>query len=65
MKRSRFSDELTIGILKENRAGLPAMELCRKYGISDATFHTWRKKFGAWTCRRPGDWRCWRRRTRV
>ena len=46
MKRSRFSDEQIIGILKEHQTGLPAAELCRKYGISDATFYTWRKKYG-------------------
>jgi putative transposase len=46
MKRSRFSDEQIIGILKEHQAGLSATELCRKYGISDATFYTWRKKYG-------------------
>jgi len=40
MKRSRFSDEQIIGVLKEHRAGLSANELCRKYGISDATFYT-------------------------
>jgi putative transposase len=46
MKRSRFSEEQIIGILKEHSAGLSATELCRKYGISDATFYTWRKKYG-------------------
>jgi putative transposase len=46
MKRSRFSDEQIIGILKEHQAGMSAADLCRKYGISDATFYTWRKKFG-------------------
>ena len=46
MKRSRFSDEQVIGILKEHQAGLSAVELCRKYGISDATFYTWRKRYG-------------------
>jgi putative transposase len=46
MKRSRFSDEQIIGILKEHQAGLSAAELCRKHGISDATFYTWRKKYG-------------------
>lgn len=46
MKRSRFSEEQIIGILKEHEAGLSATELCRKYGISDATFYTWRKKYG-------------------
>ena len=46
MKRSRFSDEQIIGILKEHQAGLSAAELCRKYGISDAAFYTWRKRYG-------------------
>jgi putative transposase len=46
MKRSRFSEEQIIGILKEHRAGMSAAELCRKHGISDATFYTWRSKYG-------------------
>ena len=46
MKRSRFSDEQIIGILKEHQAGHPASELCRNYGISDATFYKWRSRFG-------------------
>jgi len=46
MKRSRFSDEQIIGILKEHQAGFPVLELCRKHGISDATFYTWRKRYG-------------------
>jgi putative transposase len=46
MKRSRFSDEQIIGILKEHQAGLSAKELCRKYGVSDATFYRWRSKYG-------------------
>lgn len=46
MKRSRFSDEQIIGVLKEHQAGLLAPDLCRKYGISDATFYIWRKKYG-------------------
>ena len=46
MKRSRFSEEQIIGILKEHQAGLGAKELCRKHGISDATFYKWRSKFG-------------------
>ena len=46
MKRSRFSEEQMIGILKEHQAGLGAKELCRKHGISDATFYKWRSKFG-------------------
>jgi len=46
MKRSRFSEELIIGILKEHQAGAKAADLCRKHGISDATFYKWRSKYG-------------------
>ncbi len=46
MKRSRFSEEQIIGILKEHQAGLGAKELCRKHGISSATFYKWKAKFG-------------------
>ena len=45
MKR-RFKDEQIAGTLKEAEAGVQVTEICRKYGISDATFYTWRKKFG-------------------
>ena len=44
--KKRFSEEQIISILKEAEAGLAVKELCRKYNISDATFYTWRKKFG-------------------
>ena len=46
MKRSRFTEEQIIGILKEHQAGLSASELCRKHGISDATLYNWRSKYG-------------------
>jgi len=46
MKRSRFSQEQIISILKEHQAGMTATELCRKHGISDATFYKWRSKYG-------------------
>jgi len=46
MKRSRFSEEQIIGILKEHQAGLGAKELCRKHGGSEATFYKWRSKYG-------------------
>lgn len=46
MKRSRFTEGQIIGILKQHQAGLGAKELCRKHGISDATFYKWRSKFG-------------------
>ena len=46
MKRSRFTQEQIIGVLKEHQAGATAPDLCRKHGISDATFYTWRSKYG-------------------
>ncbi len=46
MKRSRFSEERIIGILKEHQAGATAADLCRKHGVSDATFYKWRSKYG-------------------
>jgi putative transposase len=46
MKRSRYTEEQIIGILKEQEAGTPVTELCRKHGMSDATFYTWKSKYG-------------------
>ena len=46
MKRSRFTEEQIIGVLTEHQAGLSAAEVCRKHGISYATFYNWRSKFG-------------------
>ena len=46
MRKGRFSEEQIINVLKEHQAGMPAAELCRKHGISDATFYTWRSKYG-------------------
>ena len=46
MRRSRFSEEQIIAILKEYAAGLGTAELCRKHGISDATFYKWRSRYG-------------------
>lgn len=46
MKRSRFTEEQIICILKEHQAGLGVKELCRKHGVSDATFYKWRAKYG-------------------
>ena len=44
--KKRFSEEQIIGSLKEAEAGIPVKELCRKYGFSDASFYSWRSKFG-------------------
>ena len=46
MKRKRFTEEQIIGVLKEHEAGAKTADLCRKHGISDATFFKWKAKFG-------------------
>jgi len=46
MKKSRYSQEQIIAVLKEGQAGVPTAELCRKHGISDATFYNWRSRYG-------------------
>ena len=46
MKRSRYAEDQIIGILKEQEAGTPVAELCRKHGMRDATFYTWKSKYG-------------------
>ena len=46
MRRSRFSEEQIIGILREQEAGAATADLCRKHGISPATFYKWKAKYG-------------------
>lgn len=46
MKRSRFSEEQIIAILKEHEAGAKTVDICRRHGISDATFYKWKAKYG-------------------
>lgn len=46
MKRSRFSEEQIIGLLKEQEAGAKTADVCRKHGISDATFYKWKARYG-------------------
>jgi putative transposase len=49
MRRSRFTEEQIILILAEHDAGVRTKELCRKHGISDATFYKWKAKYGGMT----------------
>ena len=46
MKRSRFTEDQIIGILKEHEAGVSVADLCRKHGVSDATVYKWKAKYG-------------------
>ena len=46
MKKSRFSEEKIIAVLKQAEAGVKAQELCRKHGISQATLYNWKSKYG-------------------
>jgi putative transposase len=46
MKRTRFTEEQIIGVLKEHETGVKTADLCRKHGISSATFFKWKAKFG-------------------
>ena len=46
MKRSRFSEEQIIAILKQQESGMATADVCREHGISSATFYKWKAKFG-------------------
>ena len=46
LKRSRFSEEQIIGILKQHEAGVKTADVCREHGISAATFYGWKSKYG-------------------
>jgi putative transposase len=46
MKRSQYTESQIVGILKEADSGVAVKEICRKYGISDATYYKWKSKYG-------------------
>ena len=46
MKRTRFSEEQIIGMIKEQESGIPTAEVCRKHGISSASFYKYKAKYG-------------------
>ena len=51
MKKARYTESQIFKILKEAESGIPVPELCRKHGMSDASFYKWRAKYGGWTYR--------------
>jgi putative transposase len=60
MKRKRHAEEQIIAILKEHEAGLKTADLCRKHGISEASFYNWKAKYGGLEVSEPNAWRGWR-----
>ncbi len=51
MKKTRFSETKIVSILKKQEAGIPTADICREYGISQATFYNWKAKYGGMSVR--------------
>jgi putative transposase len=49
MRKSRFTEEQIIGIVREGEAGAKVTDLCRRHGISQVTYHRWKSKYGGMT----------------
>jgi putative transposase len=59
MRKSRFTEAQIIGMIKEQEAGMPTAEVCRKHGLSQGTFYKFKSKYGgmeAATFNQHGDW---------
>jgi putative transposase len=63
MKGSRFTEEQIIGVVREQEAGARTEEVCRRHGISRATFYKWKASTVGLKSRRPGGSRRWRMST--
>lgn len=55
MKRTRFTEEQIIAILKEQETGVPVADLCRKHGVSNASIYKWKAKYGGMDVSEPDD----------
>lgn len=51
MKKTRFSETKIVSILKKQESGIPSADICREYGISQATFYNWKAKYGGMSVR--------------